>query len=136
MSVERICDQPKFKEELERIAAEQKRPLDDVLEEAKNCISELYADLCNGCKITLAWFKGSDAGSCATCPGCNDISHPSSFSELPCDAHLILKICLVSLRTTIPDCKCTTLLPFRQTTCAHTDDTGAERTLPSSSSFE
>ena len=31
MSVERICDQPKFKEELERIAAEQKRPLDDVL---------------------------------------------------------------------------------------------------------
>ena len=28
MSVERICDQPKFKEELERIAAEQKRPLE------------------------------------------------------------------------------------------------------------
>ena len=56
MSVERICDQPKFKEELERIAAEQKRPLDDVLEEAKNCISELYAD--QNPLANIATFKG------------------------------------------------------------------------------
>ena len=56
MSVERICDQPKFKEELERIAAEQKRSLDDVLKEAKNCISELYAD--QNPLANIATFKG------------------------------------------------------------------------------
>ena len=55
MSVERIFDQPKFKEELERIAAEQKRPLDDVLKEAKNCISELYQIKPSA---NIATFKG------------------------------------------------------------------------------
>jgi len=56
MSIESICDQPKFKEELKRIAAMQERSVEEVEKEAKACISELYA--AQNPVANIATFKG------------------------------------------------------------------------------
>ncbi len=44
MSIEKIFNQQKFQDELKGIALQQKKPLNEVLEEAKNCITEMYAE--------------------------------------------------------------------------------------------
>ncbi|NNC70104.1 MAG: HAD-IB family hydrolase, partial [Flavobacteriaceae bacterium] len=41
--MQEVIDQPKFQEELKKIAKSQKRKFDDVLKEAEVCIAEMYA---------------------------------------------------------------------------------------------